>query len=143
MVKYLKVDHIGIAVKSLDKAMKFYRDILGLELIHVEEVPQENVKVAMFKVGETYIELVEPTSPESAVAKFIERKGEGVHHIALAVEDVGEAIKELMNKGVNIIYREPKALAGGKRVVTFLHPKQAHGVLIELIKRFEGKENVH
>ncbi|HDD26258.1 MAG TPA: methylmalonyl-CoA epimerase [Acidilobales archaeon] len=140
MVKYLKVDHIGIAVKSLDEAVKFYRDVLGLELVTIEEVSQEHVKVAMFKVGETYIELVQPTSPESAVAKFIEKRGEGVHHIALGVEDVKGAIEELASKGVKMIYTEPKLVAGGKRLITFLHPKQAHGVLIELVRRLEGEK---
>ncbi len=134
-MKILKVDHLGIAVKSLDEAIKFYRDILGLELIKIEEVPQEKVKVAIFKVGETYIELLQATAPDSAIAKFIEKRGEGLHHIALRVNNIAKAIKELKEKGIEIVYEQPREVAHGKRIINFIHPKSAYGVLLEIVER--------
>ncbi len=136
MVKILKIDHLGIAVKNLDEAVKLYKDILGLELVKVEEVPEEKVRIAMFKVGESYIELLEGTSPESAISKFIEKRGEGIHHIALRVDNIREAVKELKNK-VKLVYEEPRTVAKGERTITFIHPKSAHGVLLELVERRE------
>jgi len=134
-VKVLKIDHLGIAVKNLDEAIKFYKDVLGLELVKIEEVPQEKVKIAMFKIGETHIELLEATSPDSAIAKFIEKKGEGIHHIALRVDDITKAMEELKSKGARIIYDKPREVAHGERIINFIHPKSAHGVLLEIVER--------
>lgn len=136
MPKILKIDHLGIAVKNLDEAVKFYRDVLGLELVKIEEVPEEKVRIAMFKVGESYIELLEGTSPDSAISKYIEKKGEGIHHIALRVDNIEEAVKELKDK-VRLVYEQPKTVAGGERIITFIHPKSAYGVLLELVERRE------
>lgn len=136
MPKILKIDHLGIAVKDLDEAVKFYRDILGLDLVKIEEVPEEKVRVAMFRVGESYIELLEGTSPDSAISKYIEKRGEGIHHIALRVDDIGGAVGELKDK-VRLVYEQPKTVAGGERIITFIHPKSAHGVLLELVERKE------
>ena len=131
------LDHIGIAVKNLDEAVKFYRDLLGLELVKLEEVPEEKVKIAMFKVGESYIELLEAMSNDSAIAKYIEKRGEGIHHIAIRVDDVNSLSKELASKGVRVIYPEPKTVAGGARKINFIHPKSTHGVLLEILERYE------
>ncbi len=136
MVKIHKIDHLGIAVKNLDEAVKVYKDILGLELVKIEEVPEEKVRIAMFKVGESYIELLEGTSPDSTISKFIEKRGEGIHHIALRVDNVGKAVEELKDK-VRLVYEQPKVVAGGERIITFIHPKSTHGVLLELVERKE------
>lgn len=104
-----------------------------MKLEGIEEIPAQKVRVAMFKVGETYIELLEATSEESAIYKFIEKKGEGVHHIALSVEDVAGTTKELIEKGIRVIYKEGQDV--GPRVINFIHPKSAHGTLLELVKR--------
>ena len=136
MPKILKIDHLGIAVKNLDESIKFYRDILGLELVKIEEVPEEKVRIAMFKVGESFIELLEGTSADSAISKYIEKKGEGIHHIALKVENIDEVISELKDK-VRLIYEQPRIVAGGERRITFIHPKSAYGVLLELVERKE------
>jgi methylmalonyl-CoA/ethylmalonyl-CoA epimerase len=132
MVK--KVDHIGIAVKSLDQALPFYTEELKLPLLGIEEVESEKVKVAFLEVGETHIELLEPTSPESAIAKYIEKRGEGIHHIALGVESIQERLTELKEKGVRLIQEQAKIGAGGSKVA-FLHPKSAAGVLYELCEK--------
>ncbi len=136
MVKIHKIDHLGIAVKNLDEAVKVYKDILGLELVKIEEVPEEKVRIAMFKVGESYIELLEGTSPDSTISKFIEKRGESIHHIALRVDNVGKAVEELKDK-VRLVYEQPKVVAGGERIITFIHPKSTHGVLLELVERKE------
>jgi methylmalonyl-CoA epimerase len=130
-----KVDHIGIAVRSVDEACAFYRDTLGLRLIKKETVEEEKVRIAMFKVGETYVELLEPTSPESSVAKFIEKRGEGIHHLAFGYDDVKEAQEFCKMRGAVLVHPEPEDLKGD-RVVNFIHPKSTHGVLLELVKRY-------
>ncbi|HPV14339.1 MAG TPA: methylmalonyl-CoA epimerase [Candidatus Cloacimonadota bacterium] len=127
-----KVSHIGIAVKDLDAGIALYEK-LGLTLEGVEEVPSQKVKVAFFPVGDTRIELVAPTSEDSPVAKFIEKKGEGVQHIAFAVEDLEAALKETEEKGINLIDKTPRPGAH-KADIAFLHPKSTLGVLIELCK---------
>ncbi len=132
-----ELDHIGIAVKNLDEAIKFYRDILGLELVEVEEVPEEKVKIAMFKAGSVYIELLQGLSEDSAISKYIAKRGEGIHHIAIRVENVDTLTKELKEKGVRIVYEEPKLVSGGKRKINFIHPKATHGVLLEILERYE------
>jgi len=132
-----ELDHIGIAVKNLDEAIKFYRDVLGLELVEVEEVPEEKVKIVMFKAGSVYIELLQGLSEDSAISKYIAKRGEGIHHIAIRVEDVDALTKELKEKGVRVVYEEPKLVSGGKRKINFIHPKATHGVLLEILERYE------
>jgi methylmalonyl-CoA epimerase len=125
------IDHIGIAVKSIDEAKKFWVDTLGLKLSHIEEVPEQKVRVAMLKAGETTIELLEPTSPDSPVQRFIEKRGEGLHHLTLQTDNLGERLKELKAGKVELIDEHPRIGAGGAKIA-FLHPKSAHGVLVEL-----------
>ncbi len=126
-----KIDHIGIAVESLKDSIGFYRDILGLELIGTDEVPSQKVKVAMFKIGESKIELLEPTSPESSIAVFLQKKGQGIHHIAYSVSDVNGSVKELIEKEVKMIDKEARPGAGGSEIA-FVHPKASGRVLTEL-----------
>lgn len=135
MVK--KVDHIGVAVKSLEETLPFYTEVLRLPLLAIEEVESEKVKVAFLEVGETHIELLEPTSEDSAIAKYIEKRGEGIHHIALGVESIQDRLNELKEKGIRLIQEEPKIGAGGAKVA-FLHPKSTSGVLYELCERGKG-----
>mgnify|MGYP000223938242 FL=1 len=133
----MKLDHIGIAVKNLDEAVKFYKDVLGLELVEREDVPEEKVRIAIFKVGDVFIELLEGTSEDSAITKFINKRGEGIHHIAIRVENVDEVSKKLKERNVPLIYSEPKIVAGGKRKINFIHPKATCGVLLEILERCE------
>jgi len=128
----VKIDHIGVAVSSIDDAVKLYRDGLGLKIGEIETVEAERVKVAMIAVGESRIELLEPTGSEGAIAKYIEKRGEGMHHLALEVSDIQGMLKVLKEKGVPLIDTEPRIGAGGARVA-FLHPKAAK-VLIELVE---------
>jgi len=127
----MNVDHIGIAVRNLQEALSLYGKILENANIEVEEVPTEKVRVAMIPVGETRIELLEPLSEESAIAKFINEKGEGVHHIALAVCDIRGSIQKLSQQGFRVLYPQPRPGSHGK-MITFLHPKSTKGVLLEL-----------
>jgi len=136
MTQVSKIDHLGIAVKNLEEAVKAYKEILGVEPVEIEDVPQEKVRVAMFKVGESYIELLEGTSPDSAISKYIEKRGEGIHHIAFRVENIEKAMNELKDK-VRFVYDKPRVVANGKRIINFIHPKSVHGVLIELVERKE------
>ncbi|MBB6218484.1 methylmalonyl-CoA/ethylmalonyl-CoA epimerase [Anaerosolibacter carboniphilus] len=133
-MKVLKVDHIGVAVKSLDETLKFYQDMLGLELHGTEVVDEQKVKVAFLPVGDTEVELLESTDPEGPIAKFIEKKGEGIQHIAFRVPNIEEAIAELMGKGVKMIDEKPRYGAGGAKIA-FCHPKSTNGVLVELSER--------
>jgi methylmalonyl-CoA/ethylmalonyl-CoA epimerase len=128
-----KIHHLGIAVKSLAETIGFYRDSLGLELICQEEVPEQKVRIAMFLCGESRIELLEPTSPESPVAAFLEKKGPGLHHMAVAVEDIQAELKTMAANGVKMIDEKPRAGAGGHRIA-FVHPKSTNGVLLELVE---------
>ncbi|MEM0026061.1 MAG: methylmalonyl-CoA epimerase [Zestosphaera sp.] len=136
----MKLDHIGIAVKNLDEAVRFYRDVLGLELEGVEEVPEESVKVAMFRVGDTHIELLQGTTPESAISKFIEKRGEGIHHIAVRVEDVDKSVEVLKSRGAVLVYDKSKLVSKGSRKINFVHPKSTGGVLLELVERVKHGE---
>lgn len=136
----MKLDHIGIAVKNLEEAVRFYRDVLGLELEGVEEVPEESVKVAMFRVGETHIELLQGTTQESAISKFIEKKGEGIHHIAIRVDDVDKSVEDLKSKGAALVYDKSKLVSKGSRKINFVHPKSTGGVLLELVERVRSSE---
>ena len=128
------LDHIGIAVKDLKESLKFFKDVLGLELIRVEEVPEEKVKVAMVKAGGVRLELLEATSEDSAIARFIKKRGEGIHHIALRVENAEEVSEVLRRKGLKLVYSEPKVVSEGSRKVNFIHPKSAHGILLEVME---------
>ncbi len=128
------LDHIGIAVKDLKESLKFFKDVLGLELIRVEEVPEEKVKVAMVKAGEVRLELLEATSEDSTIARFIKKRGEGIHHIALRVENAEEVSEVLRRKGLKLVYSEPKVVSEGSRKVNFIHPKSAHGILLEVME---------
>ncbi len=129
-----KLDHIGIAVKDIDEALKFYRDALGLRCKRIEEVEGQHVKIAFLPAGDVNLELVQATHPDSAVAKFIEKRGEGVQHIALRVGNVEESMKYLKEKGVEFIDAIPRKGAHGSKIV-FLHPKNSFGVLIELVEK--------
>lgn len=126
-----KINHIGIAVKSLDETLVFYRDNLGMEFMGIEEVAEQKVKVAMLQIGESKIELLEPTSAESPVAKFIEKNGPGIHHVAYEVNDIEAAIARLMAEGARMIDEKPRAGAHGSSIA-FIHPKSSNGVLTEL-----------
>ena len=125
------IEHLGIAVKSLEEAIPYYEKVLGLECYNIEEVVDQKVRTAFFKVGETKIELLEPTSPESTIAKFIENRGEGIHHIAFAVKGLEGALAEVEAAGVRLIDKAPRGGAEGLSIA-FLHPKSTQGVLTEL-----------
>ncbi len=129
-----KVDHIGIAVSNLDEAVKLYKDVLGLELHGTEVVEEQKVRVAFFPVGDTEVELLESTSPDGPIAKFIEAKGQGIQHIAFRVNDIEAALAEMREKGMRLIDEKPRYGAGGAKIA-FLHPKSTSGVLIELCER--------
>ncbi|MCD6494004.1 MAG: methylmalonyl-CoA epimerase [Archaeoglobaceae archaeon] len=129
---FKKIDHIGIAVSNLDEAMELYKK-LGFEVKEVEEVAEQKVKVAMLPVGESKIELLEATSEDSAIAKFIEKRGEGIHHIAINVEDIEKALENAKNEGLKLIDEKPRVGAGGKKVA-FVHPKSTKGVLLEFVE---------
>lgn len=129
-----KVDHIGIAVKSLDESLPYYIHTLGLEVMAIEEVASQGVKVAFIDAKNIKIELLEPTTEESPIAKFITKRGEGVHHIAFGVSDIRTRMKELQEKGVRLLQEEPKPGAGGAEVA-FMHPKSSFGVLYELCEK--------
>lgn len=131
------IEHLGIAVKSLDEAIPYYEKVLGFKCYSIEEVADQKVKTAFFKVGQTKIELLEPTSEDSTIAKFIEKRGEGIHHLAFAVEDgVANALAEVEGKGVRLIDKAPRKGAEGLNIA-FLHPKSTLGVLTELCEKPE------
>ncbi len=129
-----KIDHIGIAVGDLDKALHLYRGQLGLDFKGIEEVEEQKVRVAFFPVGESKIELLETTDPAGPVGKFIEKKGEGVHHLSFRVTDIDSKLKQLKEQGVALIDEKPRYGAGGAKIA-FLHPKSTGGILIELCER--------
>ena len=125
------IEHIGIAVKNLDESIKYYQEVLGLECYNIEEVKDQKVKTAFFKVGETKIELLESTDPEGPIGKYIEKKGEGIHHIAFAVNNIEEKLKHAEDKGVRLVDSVPRKGAEGLDIA-FLHPKSTFGVLTEI-----------
>lgn len=125
------IEHIGIAVKNLEDSIKYYESVLGLKCYAIEEVKDQKVKTAFFKVGQTKIELLEATSEESPIYKFIEKKGEGMHHMAFAVNNIEEKLQKAEEKGVRLIDKTPRKGAEGLDI-GFLHPKSTHGVLTEL-----------
>ncbi|KZZ86200.1 MULTISPECIES: methylmalonyl-CoA epimerase [Bacillaceae] len=129
-----KVDHIGIAVTSIQNSLPFYEATLGMKLIGEEEVPSQLVKVAFLDAGNQKIELLEPTSSDSPVAKFIEKRGEGIHHVAYKVENIAARIEELKTQGINMIDHTPRLGAGGA-AIAFLHPKSTGGTLTELCEK--------
>jgi methylmalonyl-CoA/ethylmalonyl-CoA epimerase len=135
-MKPTHIEHIGIAVKSLDEAIPFYENVLGLECYALEEVTDQKVKTAFFMLGQTKIELLESTDPEGPIGKFVENKGEGIHHIAFAQENIGAALTDAEQKGVRLIDKTPRKGAEGLDI-GFLHPKSTFGVLME----FCGKED--
>jgi len=128
------IEHIGIAVKNIEESKKYYEEVLGLSCYAVEEVKDQKVKTAFFKVGDTKIELLESTSPEGPIGKFIEKKGEGIHHIAFAVPDTTEALKDISEKGVQLVDKVARSGAEGLNI-GFLHPRSTHGVLTELCSK--------
>jgi methylmalonyl-CoA/ethylmalonyl-CoA epimerase len=125
------IEHIGIAVVSLETGISFYEKLLGLKCYKIEEVPAQKVRTAFFQVGQTKIELLESTDPEGPIGKFIEKKGEGIHHIAFAVDKIEETLAGIEKNGVKLIDQVPKKGAEGLDVA-FLHPRSTHGVLIEI-----------
>ena len=127
----LKIEHLGIAVKSLDNGNSLFAKLLGSDHYKIEEVASEHVNTSFFKIGETKIELLEATDPESPIAKFIEKRGEGIHHIAFDVEDIHAEMQRLQNEGFRLINEQPKRGADNK-LICFLHPKSTNGVLVEL-----------
>lgn len=129
-----KIDHIGIAVKSLEESLKVYSDLLGIKAVGEEVVEEQKVKVAFLPVGDSELELLESTSPEGPIAKFIEKKGEGIQHIAFRVDDIEKTLAELKAKGVRLIDEKPRYGAGGAKIA-FLHPKSTNGVLVEISER--------
>ena len=130
-MKVQKLEHIGIAVSSLDEAIPYWENVLGLKCYNIEEVADQKVKTAFFKVGDIKIELLESTSEEGTIAKFIEKKGQGVHHLAFAVDNVEEALGDVESKGIKLIDKAPRLGAEGLSIA-FLHPKSTFGVLTEL-----------
>ncbi|MEM0007828.1 MAG: methylmalonyl-CoA epimerase [Candidatus Bathyarchaeia archaeon] len=130
---FIGMDHVGVAVKNLDEAISVYRDILGFKLLGVHVLTERKVKVAFLSAGgETQIELLEPLGSDSPVAKFLESRGEGIHHIAIKVDDIERALEELKGKGVMLVDEKPRTGAEGKKIV-FVHPKSTKGVLLELV----------
>lgn len=128
------IEHIGIAVKSIEESKKYYEEVLGLECYSIEEVADQKVKTAFFQVGDTKIELLESTSPDGPIGKFIAKKGEGMHHMAFAVKDANEALQDVGAKGVQLIDKVSRNGAEGLKI-GFLHPKSTHGVLTELCSK--------
>jgi methylmalonyl-CoA/ethylmalonyl-CoA epimerase len=129
-MKLSHIEHIGIAVNDLNEAIPYYENILGLKCYSIEEVKDQKVKTAFFKIGQTKLELLESTSPEGPIAKFIEKRGQGIHHIAFAVDDIDNAISEAEEKGIRLIDQQPRKGAEGLDIA-FLHPKSTFGVLTE------------
>jgi methylmalonyl-CoA/ethylmalonyl-CoA epimerase len=133
-MKILKIDHLGIAVKSIDNGKNFWSGILGLSFEGNETVPEQKVTTAFFPVGESEVELLESTSPDGPIAKYLEKRGEGIQHVAFRVENIEEALAYLKEKGIQLIDEKPRKGAGGARIA-FLHPKATNGVLVELCER--------
>jgi len=131
-----RVDHIAIIVRNIEQALVFYRDILGIMPGEIKEVPTEQVRIAFLPLGGpdgSEIELVEPTSTDSSLAKFLEKRGEGLHHICLEVDDIDTALVEMQEKGTPVLDKQPRIAAEGRAI--FIHPKAANGVLLELVER--------
>ncbi len=134
MIKPTHIEHIGIAVSNLQEAIRYYEEVLGLECYAIEEVADQKVRTAFFKIGDTKIELLESTDPEGPIGKFIEKKGPGIHHIAFAVDNVDNALKEAESKGIQLIDKQGRKGAENLNI-GFLHPKSTFGVLTELCSK--------
>jgi methylmalonyl-CoA epimerase len=132
----VKIDHIGIAVKSLAEAAAIYENALGLKVNAYDQVDEQGVRVAMLNIGESRIELLEPTGPESPIEKFMTKRGEGIHHIAITVDDIEKALERLKAAGVRLVDNEPRRGAHNTRIA-FVHPSTIHGVLLELVQHGE------
>jgi methylmalonyl-CoA/ethylmalonyl-CoA epimerase len=139
-VKILKIDHLGIAVKSIAAGKNFWTDVLGLEFEGTETVAEQKVTTAFLSVGESEVELLESTAPDGPIALYLEKKGEGIQHIAFRVANIEAALSELKAKGIRLIDEKPRIGAGGARIA-FLHPKSTNGVLVELCERRDSREN--
>jgi len=137
-VKILKIDHLGIAVKSIEAGKNFWTTALGLKFEGVETVAEQKVTTAFFPVGESEVELLESTAPDGPIANYLEKKGEGIQHIAFRVENIVAALNELKEKGIRLIDEKPRIGAGGAKIA-FLHPKSTNGVLVELCQRDDNK----
>lgn len=129
----MKIDHIGIATKSIEEGLAIWQDALGLKPDHTEEVAEQGVKVCMLPVGDTQVELLEPLSPDSAVGKFLAKRGPGIHHIAVQVADIRASLAELKQRGARLIDESPRVGAGGC-LIAFVHPSSTNGVLLELVQ---------
>jgi methylmalonyl-CoA/ethylmalonyl-CoA epimerase len=130
----MKIDHIGIATNGINEASTFYREALGLKVEEIEEVSSQKVRVAMLPVGESRIELLEPTSDDSPISKFLTKRGPGIHHVAVRVDDIRASLDDLRRRGARLIDEEPRTGAGGC-LVAFIHPSSTGGVLLELVQR--------
>ena len=130
----MKINHLGIATDGIDEALKFWENALGLKSVHTETVEDQKVRVAMLPIGETRIELLEPTADDSPIAKFLEKRGGGIHHIAVEVEDIEAALAKLKSEGVRLIDEKPR-IGAEDCLVAFVHPKAANGVLLELVQK--------
>ncbi len=130
-MKTTHIEHIGIAVKSIDESIKYYESVLGIKCYAIEDVVEQKVRTAFFKIGQTKIELLESTHPDGPVGRFIEKRGEGIHHIAYAVENLDECLKEVEEKEIRLIDKQPRKGAEGLNIA-FLHPASTGGVLTEL-----------
>ncbi len=134
-----RIDHVAIIVRDIEQALLFYRDTLGIMPSEVKEVPTEQVRIAFLPMGGpggSEIELIEPTTPDSSLAKFLEKRGEGLHHICLEVEDIDAALAEMQEKGIPVLDKQPRIAAEGRAI--FIHPRAANGVLVELVEREES-----
>lgn len=130
MAKIKKINHIAIAVKDVEESLKFWRDALGLKVDHIEDVPSQKSEVVFIPVGDSEVELVKPTSPDSGVAKFVDEKGGGMHHLCFEVDNIDEMLTQLKDKGIRLINEVALELPGRK--MAFIHPKSTNGVLVEL-----------
>ena len=131
----MKINHLGVAVKEIDEALKFWAGALGLENVHTEEVAEQKVRTAMLPIGETKIELLEPTSADSPIAKFLEKRGGGIHHVAVEVEDIEASLAKLKAQGARLIDEEPK-IGAENCLIAFVHPQASGGVLLELVQKW-------
>ena len=131
MPKIKKIDHIAIVVEDIDAALHFWRDALGLQLDHIEDVPEQKSLVAFLPTGESEVELVKPTTDDSGIARYLQKRGPGMHHICFEVEDIEQVLSELKEKGVRLINEAPVLIEGGKSIA-FIHPESTGGVLVEL-----------
>lgn len=137
MATIKRIDHVAIVVEDINTALPFWRDVLGLPLSHVEDMPEQRSKIAFMPLGGSEIELVQPTDDDSGVARYLAKRGPGMHHVALEVDDLDEKLAELQALGIELINAAPVVAAGGNRAV-FIHPRAANGVLVELYEKLNG-----